>query len=76
MYVLRDAALIFCSKIHDLQRERRYEPRERSRIATLERAILRDRVQKEQEEKDRIEIRARLDVWDDDESDEMFYVDR
>lgn len=58
------------------QRERRYEPRERSRIAALERAILRDRVQKEQEEKDRVEIRARLDVWDDDESDEMFYVDR
>lgn len=59
-----------------LQRERRYEPRERSRIAALERGILRDRVQKEQEEKDRIEIRARLEVWDDDESDEMFYVDR
>ena len=58
------------------QRERRYEPRERSRIAALERGILRDRVQKEQEEKDRIEIRARLEVWDDDESDEMFYVDR
>jgi hypothetical protein len=42
----------------------------------LERAILRDRLQKEQEEKDRIEIRARLDIWDDDESDELFYVDR
>jgi RNA-binding protein 25 len=42
----------------------------------LERAIVRDRLQKEQEEKDRIEIRARLDIWDDDESDELFYVDR
>ncbi len=31
---------------------------------------------KEAEERDRIEMRARLDVWDDDESDEVFYVDR
>lgn len=59
-----------------LQRELRYEPRERARIANLDRAILRDRQQKEKEEKDRIEIRDRLDIWDDDESDEMFYVDR
>ena len=36
----------------------------------------RDRSQKEQEEKDRVEIQERLDIWDDDESDEMFYVDR
>ena len=66
----------FFRSLNYFQRERRYEPRERSRIATLERAILRERIQKEQEEKDRIEIRARLEVWDDDESDEMFYVDR
>jgi hypothetical protein len=31
---------------------------------------------KEAEERDRVEIRSRLDVWDDDESDETFYVDR
>lgn len=31
---------------------------------------------KEAEERDRIEMRARLDVWDDDESDETFYIDR
>jgi len=31
---------------------------------------------KEAEDRDRIEMRARLDVWDDDESDEAFYVDR
>ncbi|KAJ8521715.1 hypothetical protein ONZ45_g1649 [Pleurotus djamor] len=57
-------------------RERRYEPRERTRIQTIERSIARDRAQKEAEEKDRVEMRARLDVWDDDESDELFYVDR
>jgi RNA-binding protein 25 len=31
---------------------------------------------KEAEEKDRVEIRSRLEIWDDDESDETFYVDR
>ena len=31
---------------------------------------------KEAEERDRVEMRARLDVWDDDESDELFYTDR
>ena len=57
-------------------RERRYEPRERQRITALERALTRERATKEAEERDRTEIGARLDVWDDDESDEMFYVDR
>ncbi|TFK40490.1 hypothetical protein BDQ12DRAFT_601350 [Crucibulum laeve] len=57
-------------------RERRYEPRERTRIQALERAIARERTQKEHEERERIEMRARLDIWDDDESDEAFYVDR
>ncbi|KAF5366768.1 hypothetical protein D9758_006491 [Tetrapyrgos nigripes] len=57
-------------------RERRYEPRERARIAALERQIARDRAIKEAEERDRIEMRERLDIWDDDESDELFYVDR
>ena len=59
-----------------MQRERRYEPRERTRIQALERAIARERAQKEAEERDRIEIKARLEIWDDDESDELFYIDR
>ncbi|KZT12192.1 uncharacterized protein LAESUDRAFT_641758 [Laetiporus sulphureus 93-53] len=57
-------------------RERRYEPRERARIQALERAILRDRATKEAEERDRVEMRSRLAIWDDDESDELFYTDR
>ncbi|KAH9932787.1 uncharacterized protein BXZ73DRAFT_46699 [Epithele typhae] len=57
-------------------RERRYEPRERARIQALERAIARERAMKEAEERDKVEMRARLDVWDDDESDEPFYTDR
>lgn len=57
-------------------RERRYEPRERVRIQTLERALTRERTTKEAEERDRQEIHVRLDVWDDDESDEQFYTDR
>lgn len=31
---------------------------------------------KEAEERDRIEMKSRLHVWDDDESDELFYTDR
>ena len=61
---------------HLFQRERRYEPRERARIAALERAIARQTAINEAEERDRVEMQARLDVWDDDESDELFYVDR
>ncbi|KAL4080580.1 hypothetical protein J3A83DRAFT_4200622 [Scleroderma citrinum] len=57
-------------------RERRYEPRERVRIAALERAIARQTAVREAEERDRVEMQARLNVWDDDESDELFYVDR
>ncbi|KAI0917614.1 hypothetical protein AcW1_007220 [Taiwanofungus camphoratus] len=57
-------------------RERRYEPRERARIQALERAIQRERALKEAEERDRVEMRSRLDIWDDDESDELFYTDR
>ncbi|KAF8635853.1 hypothetical protein AX15_000045 [Amanita polypyramis BW_CC] len=57
-------------------RERRYEPRERARIQALERAIARERATREAEERDRIEMRQRLEIWDDDESDELFYVDR
>ncbi|KIP05200.1 hypothetical protein PHLGIDRAFT_120040 [Phlebiopsis gigantea 11061_1 CR5-6] len=57
-------------------RERRYEPRERTRIQTLERTLARDQALQDAEEKDSVEMRARLDVWDDDESDELFYTDR
>jgi hypothetical protein len=66
----------FLTSLCFLQRERRYEPRERNRIQALERAIARDRVTREAEERDRTEMRARLDIWDDDESDELFYTDR
>lgn len=31
---------------------------------------------REAEERDAVEMSARLSVWDDDESDETFYVDR
>ena len=58
------------------QRERRYEPREKTRVAALERQIMRERAVKEAETRDREEMRARLEVWDDDESDEAFYTDR
>ncbi|KAI9442985.1 hypothetical protein H4582DRAFT_1807919 [Lactarius indigo] len=57
-------------------RERRYEPRERNRLQALERAIARERATREAEDRDRAEMRARLDIWDDDESDEVFYTDR
>ena len=64
------------SSAHRQQRERRYEPRERVRIQTLERTLARERAVKEAENRDRIEMRSRLDIWDDDESDELFYTDR
>ncbi|KAI0345579.1 hypothetical protein BDW22DRAFT_1342920 [Trametopsis cervina] len=57
-------------------RERRYEPRERARIQALERSIARERAIRDAEERDRIEMKARLEIWDDDESDELFYTDR
>ncbi|KAF7982124.1 hypothetical protein HWV62_29849 [Athelia sp. TMB] len=57
-------------------RERRYEPRERTRVSALERTIARQEALKEAEERDRIEMSNRLAIWDDDESDETFYVDR
>ncbi|KAF8150367.1 hypothetical protein K438DRAFT_1910390 [Mycena galopus ATCC 62051] len=57
-------------------RERRYEPRERARIIALERAIARQRQTAESEARERVELRSRLESWDDDESDELFYVDR
>ncbi|KZV67940.1 hypothetical protein PENSPDRAFT_653670 [Peniophora sp. CONT] len=57
-------------------RERRYEPRERSRIQALERAIQRERQTREAEARDGAELRSHLHVWDDDASDELFYTDR
>lgn len=38
--------------------------------------MARERAQKEAEDRDRIEMKSRLEIWDDDESDELFYVDR
>ncbi|KAJ7065251.1 hypothetical protein C8F01DRAFT_1124907 [Mycena amicta] len=57
-------------------RERRYEPRERARINALERAITRQRNIAEAEARDRVEMRSRLDTWDDDDADDFFYTDR
>ncbi|QRW07752.1 RNA recognition motif protein [Ceratobasidium sp. AG-Ba] len=57
-------------------RERRYEPRERQRIAAIERQMQRERGLARAEEKDRQELGQRLAEWDDDQSDEPFYVDR
>ncbi|CAE7161272.1 unnamed protein product [Rhizoctonia solani] len=57
-------------------RERRYEPRERQRIAAIERTMQRERGLARAEEKDRQELKQRLSEWDDDASDEPFYVDR
>lgn len=37
---------------------------------------MKDRAVKEAEARDREEMMARLEVWDDDESDELFYTDR
>ena len=31
---------------------------------------------KEADDRDRIEMRSRLEIWDEDESDELFYTDR
>jgi RNA-binding protein 25 len=45
-------------------------------VAALERAIMRERAVSEAEARDREEMKTRLDVWDDDESDETFYTDR
>ncbi|EJD51004.1 hypothetical protein AURDEDRAFT_121442 [Auricularia subglabra TFB-10046 SS5] len=57
-------------------RERRYEGRERRKMTDLEREVTRERQIRDAEERDRQEIRERLHVWDDDESDELFYTDR
>ena len=45
-------------------------------MQTLERTLARERAVKEAENRDKIEMRTRLAIWDDDESDELFYTDR
>lgn len=75
MCVIPSQAVVYAN-VSGNKRERRYEPRERARIQTLERSIARERALKEAEERDRVEMRSRLDIWDDDESDELFYTDR
>ncbi|EJT96562.1 hypothetical protein DACRYDRAFT_85786 [Dacryopinax primogenitus] len=57
-------------------RERRYENRERTRITQIERQIARDTALESQRERDRADMSVRLEMWDDDESDELFYTDR
>ncbi|KAF8547094.1 hypothetical protein OG21DRAFT_1490522 [Imleria badia] len=76
---LRDWACQFCGNGEGAQgcqktrrgvsvkdRKRRYELRERARIAALEHWIARQNAIKEGEEWDRVEMQARIDVWDDD----------
>jgi len=58
------------------KRERRWENREHSRIANIERMIARQRLAEVNQERDTAEMKERLHVWDDDESDELFYTDR
>lgn len=41
-----------------------------SHMAAVENAV------REDEERDRQDMKNRLEIWDDDESDELFYVDR
>lgn len=62
------------------QRERRYEARERARIAGYEREKNRERVLQDQEDRDRVMMRERLATWDDareaEKGREAFYSDR
>ncbi|KAJ7852345.1 hypothetical protein B0H14DRAFT_3658507 [Mycena olivaceomarginata] len=51
--------------------KRREEPRERTRILILERAIARQRQAAESDARSGVQLEA----WDDDESDELFYID-
>ncbi|KZO94430.1 hypothetical protein CALVIDRAFT_600065 [Calocera viscosa TUFC12733] len=57
-------------------RERRYENRERTRITQIERQIARENALESQRERDAADMSVRLEMWDDDESDELFYTDR
>lgn len=59
-----------------LQRERRWENRERVRVGNIERAIAKTRMAAAAQEKEAVEMRESLRLWDDDESDELFYTDR
>ena len=62
------------------QRERRFEQREKQRIAGVERERARERAIAEAEDRDRVSTRERLALWDDDEiareGKELFYADR
>jgi hypothetical protein len=57
-------------------RERRYEPREKTRIMGIERTLKRQRAAEKHQEEDREALAKSLREWDDDESDELFYTDR
>jgi len=69
-----------CTMYVTLQRERRYEQRERNRIVGVERERARERQLTEQEERERRSMAERLAAWDDDreaeKGRELFYSDR
>ena len=65
---------------NSVQRERRFEQREKQRIAGVDRERARERAVAEAEDRDRVSTRERLALWDDEvitrEGNELFYSDR
>ena len=59
-----------------LQRERVWEQNEYKRLKKLSHQVALENATRDAEEKDRYEMKTRLEIWDDDESDELFYTDR
>ncbi|PVF98479.1 hypothetical protein CPB86DRAFT_797284 [Serendipita vermifera] len=57
-------------------RERIWENAEYKRIKRLSHMAAVENAVQENEERDRQDMKERLEIWDDDESDELFYVDR
>jgi hypothetical protein len=58
------------------QRERQWENGEYKRIKRFSHMAAVESAVQENEDRDRQDMKTRLEVWDDDESDELFYVDR
>ncbi|KAG8771732.1 hypothetical protein FRC20_000748 [Serendipita sp. 405] len=57
-------------------RERLWESAEYKRIKRFSHMAAVESAVQENEDKDRQDMKHRLEIWDDDESDELFYVDR
>lgn len=57
-------------------RERLWESAEYKRIKRFSHMAAVESAVQENEDKDRQDMKTRLEIWDDDESDELFYVDR